>query len=763
LAERLKGPLAVGLCLIVIAVAAAPLSAQVTAEQIDKAVERGVESLWALQKADGSWGNVGAPGDYHYYISGQDVCALMGLAYGGASANDERLQKALKVVLAAKLNKNYARAVRMIALAKLYPRLRREKQELVKKCLKADLEWTYKAQDPEGDFNYTGTGKGELSNTQLALLGVYEASLIFKELPNTLWKKAMSRYLVTQKPDGGWNYGHRSDIHVKPASYGSMTAAAVASLMIARDKLYGASGCPCKNGKSQRRGNPQLDKAINDGIAWCAKNFVVDKNPGRGGSHWMYWAFGCERIGLASGIKYFGTHDWYKELTAEVLARQGTDGGWGHTSNTALAIAFLVKGRAPILFNKVRFDGQWNNHARDIANLATYVGKQKEQAIQWQVINLSVPVAEWHDAPILYISAETPLEASDEEKKKLREFTDTGGTILFEASCGNRQVIQAWELVCKEVWPEWEFKLVDRKHDLWTADQVIRGRLPKLLGLSDGTRTFLFFSKADISCAWNTMAMARNRLLFDLGGNLYMYSTDKGKLRARLADRGAGTGSKYGEPTLTAGDRKSLKVARVKHGGQWYLAKNYHGWQHLGADLQSRVGVTVTSADPIVPGGDVPGDIALLHYSGGKGSGLDASGAAWLKTTADAGTFLLAEATLGNREFDAELRATLEQAGLALRTLPKDHAIVTGQMGGATGYAIESVGYSFHLRADRVGQVQPLLHGIYSGTRLVGLYSPFDLMFSQTGSKAFGNRGYAGPDARALASNIVLYLTTDVK
>ena len=43
--------------------------------------------------------------------------------------------------------------------------------------------------------------------------------------------------------------------------------------------------------------------------------------------------------------------------------------------------------------------------------------------------------------------------------------------------------------------------------------------------------------------------------------------------------------------------------------------------------------------------------------------------------------------------------------------------------------------------------------------QLVGLYSPCDIMFSQTGCKAFGNRGYAPADARALAINIVLLLT----
>jgi hypothetical protein len=52
------------------------------------------------------------------------------------------------------------------------------------------------------------------------------------------------------------------------------------------------------------------------------------------------------------------------------------------------------------------------------------------------------------------------------------------------------------------------------------------------------------------------------------------------------------------------------------------------------------------------------------------------------------------------------------------------------------------------------------LVGIYAGDRMVGLYSPRDVLFSLTPYEACGCRGYKTEDAAAVATNIVLYLTT---
>jgi len=759
-----SAPAAVAALALVLTLCADVRGQEITAEQIDRAIERGVEGLLKAQRPDGSWGTIGKPGDYHYYVSGLDACAIMGLAYGDLPVSDERLQKGLKILLAAQTDRNYVFAVRTIALARLYPKLRREQQELVKQRIMADVEWFYKHQAPEGGWSYWGDGDGEFSNTQMALLALSEASNVLPELPAEVWAKALKRYLKWQRPDGGWNYGADSPVHRNMATYGSMTAAGVASLYIIRDKLYAGAGCPCRNGRSPRKGREaEIDAAIERATEWLKKNFDAEKNPGRD-SYFSFWAFSCERVGLASGIKYFGTHNWYAELARNVLRGQTPAGHWGsaeyHTlePETALAIAFLVKGRAPILFNKLQYKGEWNNHPRDLAHLCRYVGKLKEQPIQWQVVNLDVPVDELHDAPILYISAEQSFDLSAEHKKKLRQFTDTGGTVLFEAACANTSAAMWWEKTCKEIWPEWELKLVDKDHPLWTADQPLKGRLPVILGASDGVRTFLFYSKADISCPWNTEGLAGNKVLFDLGGNLYMYTTDCGKLRARLAKRETAAGPKYAGDTPRAGTKSQLSVARLKHGGQWYLGDNYRPWQLLAEALKEKAGVTLDVREAVQPGPDVP-RVDLLHYTGRAGSDLGAEGAKWLKGYLAAGGFLFAEAAQGDPAFEPALKSTLDAAGLTLKPLPADSPLRTGQFGQAAGYNVAKPAFTHSLTPERIGKAEPELLGIHDGERLVGVYSPFDIMYSQTACKAFGSRGYAAEDARALAANIVLQLT----
>src|SRR5206468_11487151 len=102
---------------------------------------------------------------------------------------------------------------------------------------------------------------------------------------------------------------------------------------------------------------------------------------GSAGSRFVsYDLFNLERAGLATGFKYFGPHAWYRELAADVIARQEPDGSWGAADRstggaqdrlieTAYALLFLSRGQHPVLFNKLRFDGSWANHYHDAASL----------------------------------------------------------------------------------------------------------------------------------------------------------------------------------------------------------------------------------------------------------------------------------------------------------------------------------------------------------------------------------------------------------
>jgi hypothetical protein len=171
--------------------------------------------------------------------------------------------------------------------------------------------------------------------------------------------------------------------------------------------------------------------------------------------------------------------------------------------------------------------------------------------------------------------------------------------------------------------------------------------------------------------------------------------------------------------------------------------------------------MSIKEAEPVVPGTAVPAGTTLLYLSGRAGCDLDAAGQAWLKSYLAGGGFLFAEAALGDKRFDASLRATISAAGLTFKRMDASSPLISGQLpSGASGYNVNSVGYTYALRDERAGKPLPELLGIYLGEKMVGIYSPYDIMFRQTGCEAFDCRGYDADDARALAVNLALYAST---
>lgn len=86
--------------------------------------------------------------------------------------------------------------------------------------------------------------------------------------------------------------------------------------------------------------------------------------------------------------------------------------------------------------------------------------------------------------------------------------------------------------------------------------------------------------------------------------------------------------------------------------------------------------------------------------------------------------------------------------------------LMTGQLGAAAGYDL-TAGVQFR-RALRIGRAKKdyaELWGVWAGERIVGVYSPLDLMFSLSPYEAHNLGGYKAEDAAAVVTNIVLYLT----
>ncbi|HET6442186.1 MAG TPA: DUF4159 domain-containing protein, partial [Phycisphaerae bacterium] len=526
-------------------------------------------------------------------------------------------------------------------------------------------------------------------------------------------------------------------------------------------------------------GPSEMDRRMDAALDWLSKHYRTDENPeavgGAGRGKVFYWLYWVERVARASGYKYFGSHDWYAEGARLLVNSQEADGSWGSLENTCLAALFLLDGGAPVVFNKLCFEGAWNTHRRDIDTLMYYMERMREQIFHWQFISLRAPLEELHDAPILFISAGSVPQWSDEEKKKLRAFTDTGGTILVEAT-GAKPEVKAWfRRLAKEVWPEWALVRLPRDHGVWNSVYPIRERRPEVMGIDDGARTAVFYLPEDVSSFWQMKAFDQKRGLFQWGLNLCTYAKDGAPWRMKLADGEEKKSDKYEGPIQTGG-RKTLRIARVRHGGDWSVGANYGGFARLAERLKEKAGlvleVTEATQMPVTEGGVAPTELVakgdstgragydVAYLAGTKAMVLAAKEREALNSFSAAGGFLWLEAAKGSAEFDDSVRRFAREMGWDLKLLPPEHPLMTGNLGAARGYDLaREVEFRREIRVARIGRPHADFLGLYEGDRLVGIYSPLDVLFSLTPYQAWNCKGYAPRDAEAVATNIVLFLT----
>ena len=772
------------------------LQAQVTAERIDASVARGVELLLKTQRADGGWGDYdsGIPDFANamrgfgrrgggrdsgqdpladvgtiVFEHGQTVAALLGLAYSGTDVNDKRLQKALDLTLSVEVTKNYTLSMRVLALARLYDRLPANRQQAVRTVIAKDVAALAANQNDRGLWSYGPAQRNsDMGDTAMAMAALAESAAVMTPKDGSLWKQSLASLVDHQRDDGQWNYLHFNAGMMGPMEFGSTTVNGVASLLALRTVVQRGGGCPCRDGKSAL-----LDETVTRSLDRGLEQIGQDNPAGptmRRGAGEAEWAFFWARSGALSGYRTLGSSPWYPRMAASVLGRQQQDGGWGDTVRTGLSLAALAIGRPPVLLTKARIQGHsWNAHPDDLATLVAFVAAQRKEPLRWQIMDLESKVEDLHEAPILYLSVEGPPTLSDEQRKRLREFTDSGGTVFIESSCGDKAAVEWTTRLCSELWSPWPLAPLAREHPLWSADQKMGARHPTLRGIDDGLRTCVLVSDQDLSCLWSLNDLRANREPFRLGQNLYAYTTDRGTLRSKWQTPEPAD-TRYSAQTPRRASKDRLTVARIQHAGDWAVGRNYRPWDLLTKSTLEKIGLAVAEREPLEIGQEVPAEVDLLHLTGRQSCDLGPAGAAWLKKAVIGGKFLLVESALGDPRFNESVRAALTEAGLEARLLPADAPPMTGQLFEATGFKLDQVRYSPGLEAERKRKDIPslpgggpwpegrqvVLYGLYAGQSLVGLYSPFDIVFSQTGYKAFGNLGYAAEDARAIAANVLL-------
>lgn len=747
-----------------------------TPEQVQKAIEKAKEWLYKQQNPKGTWEHVEKPipdgekGDADpdaRQWGGLTSLATYALLAAEESPQAPKLQNAISFLKAAPIEGIYATGMRCQVWLFLSddksvrPLIERDKEFLLR-SLHQDVAH---AKDNRFGFYpyYFERGKPhpadwyDHSVSQYGVLGMWALEQAGAEVPIKYWQVVNAAWERAQYSDGGWSYRQKfvdaAPDSTQAAETPQMAAAGIATLFITQEYLT-ADLVAC-------RGNVSNDH-IERGLRWMDKRIGEALTNGN-----LYGMYGIERIGVASGRKYFSTTNWYEVGADYLVKKQKPDGSWegqwGVLPDTCFALLFLVRGRAPIVFNKVEYSveekkktvtANWDQRPRDVANFSRWMGRQIERDLNWQTVNLKVPVEDLHDAPILYLTGNQELILSDEEAGKLKAFVDQGGMILGNADCGSRAFATSFEKLGEKLFEGYKFRQVPLTHPIFSDEQFPAKRErshPRLMGLSNGVRELmLLVPDADLSRAWQARSEKTREEAYHLGANIFLYSVDMRNLRYK------------GETYIVTPDPKvkptqKLLVKRLQVGDNWNPEPG--GWPRLAAILHNK---------PYEIALDVqPAKVEPAELSGAKIIDLTGTGAFKLteeqrKTIKDfvnGGGTLIVDAAGGSNEFadaaEAELKAIFgDEATKALgEPLPADNPIYH-----LPGADISQVRYRLFARKVLVGDLKvPRVKAISIKGRLAVFYSREDLSAGLVGEPVNGILGYEPESATNIMRNLVLY------
>ncbi|KKL47333.1 hypothetical protein LCGC14_2336590, partial [marine sediment metagenome] len=469
------------------------------------------------------------------------------------------------------------------------------------------------------------------------------------------------------------------------ASAGStpnMATAGLASLFLVFDSYHGKTSYRADNPRAFTTGDAAaVLTSIQRGMDWLGKRSgnVIDG----------YYLYGIERTGVASGRKYIGGKDWFRDGALGVLGAQRPNGAipvgryGGGDINTCLNTLFLVYGGAPVAFNKLQY-GQghdWNLNPRDLANLSKYLWSAYERPLNWQSVSIKAKATEI-EAPVLFISGSKAAKFSEEEMLKLREYILRGGTILAEPSDGAKPFAKSMEALLAQLfspadYPKCKLRPLPADHGIYTVIKRQWGKRPKLRAAGDGTRTFFILSDEYLS---GDLQMNRTDSdAFKLAMNLLFYATDMGELAGKFA-------SILPDSPPARQRRKVVTVARVKYDAgadypmDWDMARM--AWPALAPYVKHVTGCELKEAAPVRLAADKLDGVNVLHITGRLALALSADERAALKKFVAGGGTVLVDSYAGLPEFARSARAELEKVFGELKGLPDDHILAAGRFEG---------------------------------------------------------------------------------
>jgi hypothetical protein len=650
----------------------------------------------------------------------------------GADPHQPPLSASIQWLLEAQLHGTYAVALRVFALAQL------ENPDHLP-SLQRDADWLVKAASDQGGYTYSSldgapSNAVDNSNSHFAALAVEAARQRGATVPQEYWQRVWNYWSRQQQGDGGWGYRLLPG-SLRTRSYGAMTAAGLAVMLVCQDRLdrferddYGALSDSRPVAAAQQ---------------WMAERFTAAENPGKGVQYHFYWLCAAGRAGRLCGTKRFGQTDWFTQGAAELLSQRNSDGSFGRGDrlvDSALAVLFLSAGRQPLLAGKLRYGGRWNSRPRDLAELADYLGRTFERPLGWQIVSADGQADDFADAPILYISGDGPIELSDATAARLRQYVLRGGMIVSEACASNGDFTLDLRGIYRRMFPEFPFERVPDDHPVYSL-HFKPTEVGGLMGMSNGIRVLALHSPRDLSTALQSGQEGAEAQLL---ANVYLYATDRAGTDGRPA---------LDWPVRSArpGRLKAI-AARLAHEGN--CDAEPLAWDRLAIEAHNAAGVDLEVVGPM--------PIEQLHarrwsvavMSGTREFHLSPAQTATLARYLRDGGTLIVEAAGGSKDFAAAAHREVFPLLPGVMPRPLDPALAL-----AGAWPVDAIAW----RRDFSAALGPArrelrLQGLHLDGRPAVIFSAEDLTAGLLDVAGCQIRGYSPATARAIMTNLLVNL-----
>jgi hypothetical protein len=684
----------------------------------------------------------------------QTALVTFALLAGGDGPQDDKLIEPIKFLKDSALKGVYALGIK----AQIYPFLPPTADRKIQAS--ADAARLTGAQLDQGAakglYSYLVDTKDikrfDHSVSLYGVLGVWACERAGAEISEGYWKSVEEAWIRDQDVSGAWAPGRR------PSGKGglnvSMTAAGLTAMYMTQDHLHAAIAL-------QSRGNIS-DPYIDLGLNWLTRHFdrVLTESSQRYSP--FSTLFDVERVGMASGLKYFGSVDWYDIGTDYLVKTQSPDGSWGGSlPATCYAILFLSHGQAPMVFNKLQYEvdgkaGNWNQRPRDVANTVDWIAREIEGVLNWQIVDMKTPLLQLHDAPILYLAGNQSLKFTTEQEQKLREYCEEGGIILANADDGASDFANSFRALGTTLFPEYEFRELPAEHPIYTNEQWKRNgwkTVPTVLSLSNGVREMMvLMPTTDPARSWQLNEAVGHEEPFQFADNLFLYATGKENLQEK--------GKTYViYPDERIHPSRNITIARLQYDGNW--DPEPAGWRRLAAILHNSFDISLTIVHMKLGSGALSDganrDVKLAHLTGTTRVKLDAAEQGEIRKFVESGGTLIVDAAGGSQEFGTSIEGQLAgifgpAASLELKQrLASTDAVYNLPVAGITEFNFRP------FTRKIIGNIQgPQLRAIHLHGRSAVFYSPEDLSAGLVGAPIDGIIGYEPSTATEIMRNLLL-------